>query len=112
MADFGLYQSKSAEIDKVLIGVQAANGTTITGKSDLFTAGTIGSVSKRQRGVTAQGVLYVLKHPTSITPIKATSAGRFQWLIGNNAAVLINIDTGSLLCVEPKTRDNWRRWSR
>ena len=108
MADFGLYQSKSAEIDKVLVGVQAANGTTITGKSDLFTAGTIGSVSKRQRGVTAQGVLYVLTHPTSMSQVKTGANGRIQWLFGKRTAVLINPDTGMLIQVKPLTLGgNW-----
>lgn len=97
MADFGLYQSKSAEIDKVLIGVQAANGTTITGKSDLFTARTIGSVSKRQSGISPQAVRYAVTHPTVISPIKIGSNGRTQRLRSNRVWVLLNLDTGTII---------------
>ena len=108
MADFGLYQSKSAEIDKVLIGVQAANGTTITGKSKTFVAETIGSVSKRQSGISPQAVRYAVTHPKSMTPISTTSGGRFQWLTSNRVAVLINVDTGGLVRIKPITNKSWR----
>ena len=112
MADFEIYQQNSAKIDHTLVGVQAANGVTITGKSDLFVANTIGSVARRQSGVDVQSVRYVVTHPTQISPIKNTSSGRVQWLTSERVAVLVNLDTGDLISVESKPRGNGRRWSK
>ena len=105
MADFEIYQQNSAKIDHTLVGVKAANGVTITGKSDLFVANTIGSVARHQGGVDVQSVRYVVTHPTQISPIETTSNGRIQWLMGERVSVLIDVDTGSLIRVKTTIND-------
>ncbi len=85
MADFEIYQQNSAKIDHTLVGVQAANGVTITGKSDLFVANTIGSVARRQSGVDVQSVRYVVTHPTQIFPVETGPNGKRQRFIGKKS---------------------------
>ena len=107
MASFEIYQQKSAQIDHALLGVKAANGVTITGKSDLFVANTIGSVAKRQGGVDVQGVLYVLTHPNEISPVMILGNRRTQRFTGKYMWVVVDVDTGTI--IQAKTRNStWR----
>ena len=70
---------------------------TITDKSDLFAANTIGSVAKRQGGVDVQSVYYVVTHPTQISPVEVGPNGKRQRFFGRNIWVMINPDTGTIL---------------
>lgn len=81
---------------------------TITGKSDLFVANTIGSVAKRQGGVDVQSVRYVVTHPTQISPVERGSRGARQWFFGNCIAVLINPETGNLIQVKSITPKGYK----
>lgn len=101
LADFELYQSKSAEIDKVLVGQVAQNGLEITGKSKHYIARTIGSVSQRRSGVETQDALDALLHPIKVDPIKTNTNGRSQRFKGKNCYVTVDPDTGILIQTNP-----------
>lgn len=101
LADFKLYQSMSAEIDRVLVGLVMQNGLTVTGKSKHYIARTIGSISQRRNGVDVPEALDTLLHPVRIDPIKKDENGRSQRFVGQGAAVTINPDTGKLIQVNP-----------
>lgn len=101
LADFELYQSKSAEIDKVLVGQVAQNGLEITGKSKHYIARTIGSVSQRRSGVETQDALDALLHPIKVDPIKTNANGRSQRFKGKNCYVTVDPNTGILIQTNP-----------
>lgn len=101
LADFKLYQSKSVEIDKVLVGQVTQNGLEITGKSKHYISRTIGSVSQRRSGVETQDALDALLHPIKVDPIKTNTNGRSQRFKGKNCYVTVDPDTGILIQTNP-----------
>lgn len=101
LTDFALYQSKSTEIDRVLVGQTTENGLKITGKSQHYIARTIGSVSQRRNGVEPQDALDTLLHPIKVDTIKTNTNGRSQRFKGKNCYVTVNPDTGILIQANP-----------
>lgn len=101
LSDFKLYQSKSAEIDKKLVGVLTSNGLRVTGKSDHYIARTIGSVSQRRSGVDVQDALDTLLHPVRVDPVRNSANGRSQRFKGKTCYVTVNPDTGMLIQTNP-----------
>jgi hypothetical protein len=101
LANFELYKSKSAEIDRTLVGVVTSNGLTVTGKSNHYIARTIGSISQRRNGVDVPEAHTTIVNPIRIEPVKVAKNGRSQRFVGKSSAVTINPDTGVLIQVNP-----------
>lgn len=110
LADFSLYKRIGNEIDEKLVGVVAANGIVITGKSWHFVARVIGSVEQKRNGVGLDAILRTIKSPDKIEEILRTSAGsRSQRLRKADVAVTINPDTGVLIQTNPLHKKRNRR---
>lgn len=101
LADFKLYQSKSLEIDKKLVGITVQNGLATTGKSYHYIARTIGSISQRRSGVDVPDALDALLRPVKVDPIKTNVSGRSQRFKGKTCYVTVNPDTGLLIQINP-----------
>ena len=101
LADFKLYQAKSDEITKALVGTVTKNGLTVTGKSNHYIARTIGSVFQRRNGVDVPEALDALLHPVKIDPVVSNSNGKSQRFKGETCYVTINPETGSLIQTNP-----------
>ena len=84
-----------------MVGKITSNGITITGKSDLFIARTIGSVEQRRNGVSIAEALDTITHLERVDPIRINENGKSQRFIGKTAAVTINPDTGTLIQSKP-----------
>lgn len=106
LADFSLYQETSRIIDEKLVGLTTSNGILITGKSNHFISGVIGSIEQRRSGVGVDRVLEVFtSKDTKILPPKTSSTGSVsQRFILNDVELSINPENGNLIQVNPFSR--------
>jgi SPP1 gp7 family putative phage head morphogenesis protein len=107
LADFSLYKQISNEIDDKLVGIVAANGVTIAGKSWHFISRVIGSVEQKRNGVSVDSIVDALLDPDDLRPVKVSKSGKkSQRMKKGNVLVTVNPDSGNLIQANPLSGSN------
>lgn len=92
---FEEYHKVYDEIDKVLVEFEACGGIKISGKTNNFVNGIIGSVSKKESGVETDAIKTALQ----TEPIR--DGENYRYILNGVCEVFVNIETGKLIKVYP-----------
>lgn len=96
-ADFDLYKSTAAEINKKIIGKYTSDGILIEKASSHFIARSIGSVEQRRNGVDIDDALKALTSPHKVKDFAQSR----RYTINQICDVTVNPKTGMLIQVNP-----------
>ena len=114
LAGFDLYKSTHERIQTELVGKTTADGTVITGHTSHFMErmfGTLVDPDKlkydlkiiRRSGVGYEAMRDTVLNPERINPVKTDSRGKRSVRLIGKAIVTINLDTGQLIQLNPRS---------